>query len=70
MFYRVGNQCQRSTEVVRNIGEKDQLGMGSFFQLMRELYQLVTLFFQFVTLLFQLLLLLKKLFIQAILRAE
>ena len=67
MFYRIGNQCQRSTEVVRNIGEKYQLGMSSFFQLMRKLYQLVTLFFQFVTLLFQLLLLLKKFFIQAIL---
>jgi len=26
MFYRIGNQCQRSTEVVRNIGEEYQLG--------------------------------------------
>ena len=43
LLHRVGNECQRCPEIMRDIGKKDQLGMSRRFQLMRQLFQLVFL---------------------------
>lgn len=66
----VGNQRKWSTEVVGNIGEEDQLGMGSGFQLAGQLLQLRGLQYQLLFLLLQLLLLARQFTVQPVLGAQ
>ena len=56
----VGNQRQRSTEIMRNISKEHQLGVSGRFQFMGKLFQLLLLLDKLLLLLRQLLFLFFK----------